>query len=256
MGFFPDFVLPGYSGYIPQSRRKPEAAGAFGTVTIKIPNEPVPQGRKIRKKKPKREKTPLELPKRVLSAEEQRLHDAALAKAALETKKALTIPVGPVPYKSFPQIQREFNAISYPAFYQHPVMYPAPHFRNPPTHRSCARHRDMRQLSGACQVVQQPGDKQEEERLHNTNIKGVCEMFDTMSQTRTAKAKAEQEAFTRQQNELLIAKGIMTAEEIEAAQDRTPKPLQSKPPLWDYNDPKVYRSHSVLFMNSYQKPGA
>ena len=153
-----EYVL---SGYIPQSRRKPEAAGAFATVTIKIPNEPVPKGRKLRKKI-KRDKGPTDLPKRELTEHEKQLHEAALAKAALETKKAITIPVGPVDKeKSFAQIQREFNAISYPvhhslsgqsvieccgcvqAFYQHPVMYPAPHFRNPPTHRSCARHRDM-----------------------------------------------------------------------------------------------------------------
>lgn len=71
-----------------------------------------------------------------------------------------------------------------------------------------------------------------------------------MKETRIAKAKAIEEAYAKKQQAELIAKGIISEGEVE----KTPKRrVLAQTSAWDFNKPKVYRPHSCLFLNSYQK---
>eukprot|EP00656_Telonema_subtile_P017439 TRINITY_DN19356_c0_g1_i1.p1 TRINITY_DN19356_c0_g1~~TRINITY_DN19356_c0_g1_i1.p1 ORF type:complete len:136 (-),score=40.39 TRINITY_DN19356_c0_g1_i1:303-710(-) len=133
-------------------------------------------------------------------------------------------------------------------------MYPPPHFRNPPTHRSVVRHRDMRQLGGAGQVAQQEEEKRRERKTHQKNVRAMSDKYGGIRNKRVSQARAAQEALASKQQAMLLAKGIISAEDIKQKQHKKGKPVLAAPQsAWNYEDPPVFRTHACLFLNSYGK---
>merc|ERR1711865_502862 len=248
-GYFPDFVLPGYSGHIPKPFRASGAKGATSTVCVKITNEKLP-GRP-KKAKAKKEK-PIDMTGYGPSAKDLKMAEdiaAVKMRATAEAKKIFattTVKVagkGPAELSSMAELEREYNGNASKIFNQLPLMFPPPHYRNAPTHRSIERHRDL----------PRPATKMSNERnFHEGNVDTVTHFYQSMTEKRITQARAAAEEFDLKQKEMLKAKGLLSERSTKST-SRMPRPARMSGTGWNLKQPTLYRGHCVLLMPEFSR---
>lgn len=221
-------------------------------MTIKLQNEKLP-GRPKKAKSPKQKKA-MDLSAFGPTAEDIRRGEevAKVKKRASEEARKLfadglskvKIPgKGPAELQSMAELEREYNGNAFKKFNQLPLMFPLPHFRNDPTHRSVERHRDLPRLPESVDV---------EDSAHKRAVSTVTGFYQSITDKRIAKAKAAADAFDAEQRKMMIAKGLIS-DRPDKTSDRLPPPRKQEGSEWDFKHPVLYKTHCALLMPTYKR---
>merc|ERR1711907_34621 len=152
--WFPDTLMPGYTGYVPQDRRNPGSKGAHATLDIScgpymgefMKKAGLTQKRRRKRPERKQEDAPPPIPVPVkpkleddpvmasFIAKAKAQHDIMLVSRSLD---------GPRPQTPLADTEAKMNAFVYGPHYALPAgVFPAMETRYPPTHRSIGRMRN------------------------------------------------------------------------------------------------------------------
>lgn len=222
-------------------------------MTIKLQNEKLP-GRP-KKAKPPKQKKAMDLSafgptaedihraeevanvKKRASEEARKLFADGLSKVKIPSSRA------PAELQSMAELEREYNGSVFKKFNQLPLMFPLPHFRNDPTHRSVERHRDLPRLPESVDV---------EGSAHQRAVSTVTGFYQSITDKRIAKAKAGADAFGAEQRKMMIAKGLIS-DRPDNTSARLPPPRKQEGSEWDFKHPVLYKTHCALLMPTYKR---